>query len=325
MKHPIRISASRLKTLWDCTLKFYYQEILRLPDNTHWKTKVGSVTHLLFECIMNQRRLKRATLFRCIMETGLFNLFDHPELVRFVEWQLRREEIADKATAADINELIKVAWLGIRPHFISTVNGETVYTPPPRWANEHRFQITLPSGAVISGFIDLLLVWPDRAVVIDLKTQGAKFTKAELPHNIQAILYQLTCHEQEGFVPTVEFIMLRHGPTTRTPDKHIQRVEPPPLVTLEGLVNYVDGTYRRVNSFGLEDALVKPHEDSGFCERVCTHYAPHPYWVVCAHDDPEGIYPLSSHLELDKANRSCKDGDMVIERFHKGCMARWRG
>lgn len=321
----IRISASRLKLLTDCTVKFYYQEILRLPDGSHWKTRTGSVVHLLFECIMNQKRPKRVALFMQIMVTGRFNLSDHPELLRFIKWQLQREEIADRATPEDINELINVAWLGIRPHFTSVVDGEIVYTPPPHFVNEQRFEITLSSGAVISGFIDLLLVWPDRAIVIDLKTQKDKFTRKELPNNIQAIMYQLVCHRQEGFMPAVEFIMLRHAPTKRTPNLHIQRVEAPPDVALEGLEYYVDQTYARVNTFGLEDALVSPCDNLGFCLNVCKHYAPHPYWIVSKADDPQGLTPLSSHLELDKATKACKDGEITIERQHAGCMVAWRG
>ena len=63
-KRPIRISASRVKTLWDCSLKFYYQEVLGLPDSTHWKTKVGSVTHLVFECMMRKTRARRLEVFQ---------------------------------------------------------------------------------------------------------------------------------------------------------------------------------------------------------------------------------------------------------------------
>jgi hypothetical protein len=324
-KATIRISASRLQTLWDCTLKFWYQEILRLPDSTHWKTKVGSVTHLVFEVIMRKDRARRLALFRSIMETGRFSFADHPSLTRFVAWQLRRESIASQCTVADIEELLRVAWLGIRPHFISTVDGKVVYTPPPRYVNEHRFQITLASGAVISGFIDLLLVWEDRAVVIDLKTKAAKFTKADLPSNVQAAMYQLVCQREHGITPTVEFIMLRHGPTSRTPDKHIQRVEAPSIAVLQGLESYVDDVYRRVNQMNLEDALSSTCRDEGFCVRVCTHYAPHAYWLVCRADDPTGTEPISAHLVLDKAHEACEDGQMVIEKHHAGCIAKWRG
>lgn len=325
-KHPIRISASRVKTLWDCSLKFYYQEVLGLPDSVHWKTKVGTVVHLVFECLMHRHRPRRAEAFRAIMVSGVFRVADYAPLVRFIQWQLRREEIADKVTVADIEQLLHVAFLGIRQYFITTAEDGTVtYTPPADYRNEQRFQITLPSGAVISGFIDLLLLWPDRAVCIDLKTQKEKFVRAELPSNIQAAIYELAVEWEHKVVPAVEFVLVRHAPSKRYPLMHIQRVEPLARVTLDGLVQYIDALYVDINRMTFDQALENPHEDSRFCEKVCTHYAPHPYWEVCLRDDPEGLKPLSRHLLLDKATQAAHDGGhLIIERHHKGCSARWR-
>lgn len=59
---------------------------------------------------------------------------------------------------------------------------------------------------------------------------------------------------------------------------------------------------------------------------VCSHYAPHSYWLVCAPDDPDAKKPLSSHILLDDARKAAHDaGCSVIERKHEGCRARWRG
>jgi hypothetical protein len=325
MKAPIRISASRLKTLWSCSLQFYYQEILGLPENVHWKTKVGSCVHSTFECIMRKGRPSRLAIFSAAMVSGTIHLRDHPSLIRFVNWQLRREGIDDKVTVDDIEELLRVAFLGIRPYFITTdADLNTTYTPPPDYRNEQRFQMTLPSGAVMSGFIDLLLLWPDRAVCIDLKTQAKKFPRDELPSNVQATIYQLATFREHGLIPTVDFVLVRHAPTTKTPDKHIQRVAPPSEVTLAGLIQYIDHIYVTVNQLTYEQALACPNPDEGFCLRVCTHYAPHPYWEVCAQDDSEGLKPLSKHLSLDKANEvAYSGGHRVIERRFQGCAVRW--
>ena len=72
MSHPIRVSASRLKTLKDCTLLFWYTEVQRLPENTHWKTiircpigvYVDTMWIYLITCLVNGKhyvgRTKRA-------------------------------------------------------------------------------------------------------------------------------------------------------------------------------------------------------------------------------------------------------------------------
>lgn len=329
---PIRISASRLKTLTSCTMLFYYQEIQRLPSSSHWKTRVGSAVHSVFECIMHPRR---RALFKQIIESATFNAYDHPSILRYIRWYIAREDIP-LSSVEEISELLNVAFLGIRRHFI---NSKGEYAPPPRFVNEHRFQLKV-GEATMSGFIDLLILWgdtspesegggsvfiPSGAIVIDLKTQGQKFTRAELPSNGQAIIYQLCVYKEWGIVPAVEFILLRHGPTVRTPDKHIQRVEPPSLAALLGLEDYISSTYDRVNQFSLEDALSAPNPDIGFCTRVCGYYKPFPYWVVCSPSDPQGLTPLSSHLSLDLASKASYpiEGSTILERRHAGCMSRW--
>lgn len=334
----IRISASRLKTLWDCSLKFWYQEIIRLPSSSHPKTRVGSLTHLVFEVVMHPRR---RAMFRRIMQTETFCVADYPVLVRFIKWQLKRWDLVGMATVEDIEELLHVAWVGIRPHFTTRVKWEgdievLCYTPPDVFINEHRFQITLSSGAVISGFLDLVLLWgkvvdgvfvAERVVVVDLKTQAEKFSRKELPSNVQAAMYQMVVErEHGGLIPAVEFIMLRHAPTKRHPQLHIQRVEPPSGGALRGLEEFIDHTYVRVNGFSMEDAFTHACTDSRHCEHKCSFLRPFTYWVLCAQGDPIGENPLEGHLSLDAATEALHNGPIgghLIERRHKGCALRW--
>lgn len=324
----IRISSSRLKTLWDCALKHWYREVQNLPDRSHWKTRTGSVAHLLFEVIMHPRRL---ALFRTMMLDPALRLTSYPHLIRFTRWQLIRFEIADKVTVEDIAQLLDVALVGVRPYFVD-VQGQ--WSPPSRWINEHRFQMTLPSGAVISGFIDLLLIWigadgvTTRTIVIDLKSQAAKFTKAELPSNVQGAMYAMVTYWEFGIVPEVVFLMLRHAPTDKTPNKHLQILSPPSLLTLAGLEVYLESTYLQVNSMTFEEAATHCSQDEGYCQFKCSYLRPFQYWVVFDPvKDPEGKErPKSSYFTLDAATKAAQDGGLaVVERAFKGCSARWRG
>lgn len=323
----IRISASRLKTLSQCSLLFFYQEVLRIPSGSHYKTRIGSAAHTLFECIMHARRRK---IFIEIILAGKFNIYDYPAMVRYIKWVLVRDDIS-LSSVDEIGELLNVAFLGIRKHFLS-LDGKS-YSPPPYFENERRFKLYV-GETVISGFIDLLILWgvtnrdtgqfkPDGGIVIDLKSQGQKFTKASLPSNVQAVCYQLACHKEFGVIPAVEFIMLRHAPTLRTPDKHIQRVEPPSLTTLRGFEDYISSIYQKVNKMGMNEALSSVCQDEGFCRNVCAYYKPSSYWIVCSLSDANGDNPLSSHLSIDKAQKLCKDGEIILERKHEGCAVRW--
>ncbi len=312
MKQPIRISASRLKNLKDCSLSFWYSEIQKLPQATHWKTKVGTVSHLLFETILLPRR---AALFRAILATDAFDITLYPQLVRFVAWQLRRMEVT-LSSVEEVGRLVRVAFTTVKPHFDAYFAALDAGKPAPfRYYTEKRFQMQV-GEAVMSGFIDLLLVWPDRAQCWDLKTQREKFARADVPNNVQAILYQLACFREFGLIPAVEFIMLRHPPTARHPSLHIQRVESPSPAHLTGLEHYIEEMYQLVNQFGMKEALSHTHDDEGFCFRVCPYYKPFTYWALMDGDEVDKTF-LTPPTEVPKDRT-------LVELHHKGCLAKWR-
>lgn len=314
--HPIRISASRLKTLKDCSMKFYYENIALLPSDSHHKTRQGSCLHRLFELIMVP---KRATLFRAlVMEPDTAAI---PEFIpRYILTYDRLHHIAPYEMSAMIS-MLRVAFAGIRPHF---VNAAGEYSPPPQVYNEKRFRMELGS-ATISGVIDLLLVWPDRAVVLDIKTQKDKFVRKDLPDNIQACMYMLAVRAECGMTPNVDFILVRHPPTKRHPELHLQRTAALSTGALDGLAEYLKDMYGVINAFGIEDALLSPTSDVGFCERVCPFLRPYEYHAVVKRDAPNAVTPIKTYL-LDKP---LHDGytlgadEIMVRRRHGGCLARW--
>ncbi len=319
MTQPIRVSASRLKTLKECTVSFWYQEIVNLPEATHWKTKVGSLVHLLFECCLNPRR---ASLLRAALKDDTWRATDQPELARFIRWQLHRMGVT-LSSVDEVSELLRVAFLAIKPHFDAYFAVLDAGQPAPfAYYTERRFKMQV-GEATMSGFIDLLLVWPDRALVIDLKSQREKWVRADVPNNVQAIIYQLACLREFGFVPPVEFIMLRHPPSKRFPHNHIQSVAAPSRAHLMGLESYVESMYGVVNRFTAEDALAHPHDDEGFCIRVCQFYKPFTYWARVKQGDAARV-PLETYLPADKPE-TVAEGEELVPMEHKGCIARWRG
>lgn len=305
---PIRVSASRLKTLNHCTLEFYYQEILKLPSKVHNRTAQGSCIHSLFECLMSPRRRKT---FIALMEnqTSVRNI---PSLPRFIRAYDRRHGIAPYEMSAML-DMLDVAFLGIRRHF---VDASGKWSPPPAWFNEKRFQIKV-GEAVISGFIDLLIVWPDRVLVIDLKSQKARFTKDELANNIQGILYQLATEHEYHLIPVVDFIMLRHPPTPKDLSRHIQRFEATSETHLAGLRSYIDHSYGVVNRFGMKEAMSAPTTDSGFCRYVCQYLKSFDYWSLSKKATPHLVLAT---FPLDKPPQVGQD-EVLTKMHHAGCAA----
>ncbi len=324
MSNTLRISASSLKALTDCTMAFYYDRILKLPQKQWPRTIIGSLVHSIFECLRNPRHRKHYDLIVHSDKQGVSYQLSTP-LARLVNmWQEKYTIEQDLLT--DLNELLHVGLNCIDFHWsaadLDPVTGaRRVYGP------EHAFHMKLADGVEVKGFIDDMAVVNGVMNVRDFKSAKNKPSMAELPNNVQALTYQAYCWLTFGLPARVEFVYLRHGPTKRTPTKHLQIVEPASPTVIAGFLDYVSHIYGRINQFTLEDALQSPHEDIFFCQRVCTHYAPHPYWVLCKADDPKGLSPLSSHLSVDKAQEACDNaanGSTILERYHKGCMSRWK-
>lgn len=318
MTQPIRISASRLKTLKDCALAFWYQDVERLPSKTHHKTLQGSCIHSLFECLLAP---KRASTLRAILRDG-FTLAAHPVVERFVRFYDARHGIAPYEMSA-MESMLRVAFGTIKPHFDLLFAALDAGQPAPfTYHTEKRFQMQV-GEATISGFIDLLLVWPDRALVIDLKTQAKKWTIADVPNNVQAALYALATYRDLGLLAATDFVMVRHAPSARYPRMHLQSVPAPSRAHLAGLEAYVETMYGVVNQLTLEQAAQHPHESRSFCEKVCGYHKPFDYWALVKRATPD-MTPIKAFMVGSEPKEVAED-EVLVKRHHAGCLAAWRG
>ncbi len=316
MTAPIRISASRLKTFKECQLTFWYQDVERLPSKTHHKTLQGSCLHSLFECILHP---KRVSILRAILRDG-FALAAHPVVERFIRFYDARHGIAPYEMSA-MESMLQVAFQTIKPHFDTLFAALDAGQPAPfTYHTEKRFQMQV-GQATISGFIDLLLVWPDRALVIDLKTQARKWTVADVPNNVQAALYALATYRELGLLAATDFVMVRHAPSPRYPRMHLQSVAAPSKAHLAGLEAYVETMYGVVNQLTLDQARQHPHASSSFCEKVCGYHKPFDYWAVVKRADP--TVALKTYL-FDRAPTEVAEDEQVVLKRHEGCI-HWRG
>lgn len=316
-----RVSASSLKALTSCSLAFYYERILKLPTKEWAKTTVGLLVHSLFECLRNPRHRKHYDAI--VMDAKRVDYTLSPAVYRLVRMWVAKHQLTPDLLL-DLNVMLWVGLVLTDFHWTGA-DKDPITGAPLIYGPEHEFKLTLPDGTVIKGYIDDMAQVNGIMQIRDWKSYGKRQTADELPNSIQAAIYQLYVWQAFGLPAEVHFVALRHPPTSRTPMKHLQIVEPASATHLAGLVEWVQSMAGRVAQFSLDDALISPMDDFGFCRNVCTHYAPHPYWVVCRADDPQGLTPISSHLSLDKASQACEDGGIVLERHHPGCMVKWNG
>ncbi len=181
------------------------------------------------------------------------------------------------------------------------------------FAPEHEFHMTLSNGVVVKGFIDRMAEFPNSFVISDFKSARNKMTKAEVRDSYQSKVYQLYVWKTFGKLASVRYIFLRHGPTSRAPDKHIMITEPATPEQLAGFEKYLEHMGKVVNAFGLAEAHSGFCADTSFCDRVCSFRKPMTYLALV---DESGA-TISTHM-LDNAPHPAYN-QRIEERSFGGC------
>lgn len=290
----MNVSASKVTDLLSCSMAFYLKHVLKLPDKSHWKTSVGSCLHNITEYLLKPKR--RATLDR-ILDDG-FVMVDHPIIQRYCRlWKALHQ--LDLWDMTDMENMLVLTFSSLEPYLRD------------KFLSEQRFE--LKSGdATISGYVDIAATGALKRI-LDMKTKGQKFTKAELRDNIQAAIYQMWYYEQYGELVPVDFIMVRHPPTKRLPQGHLQTVDAPTATHLSGLKYYLTELYQVMNTFGPEEASAHFHDDEGFCLRVCQLRNPFDYVRITKKTgEPVGTFLLDNAPQVG-------DDEVVEKLHHIGC------
>jgi PD-(D/E)XK nuclease superfamily len=293
----IRISASRLKTLDQCTMAFYMEEILRLPTPTHPKTIIGSLCHSIFASLSNSRHRKH---YNAILGPP-FGHANSKAVVRLVKmWQVKYA-IPDEL----LESLDGMLYVGLVLTDFYFKNALKVFEP------EYEFEFKI-GEAVLKGYIDRMAEYDWGFLIRDYKSQAKRFTENELTNNIQAGIYQRAVWEKFRKPARVDFVMLRHPPTSRTPNKHIQSVEPKTEAQLSGLDFYLKSTYSSLNNFTLHDAHSHFCDNQFFCDNICGFRFPSDYQCVLKDGVVVKNYMLNDRVIL-------KPGQIIERRHQFGC------
>lgn len=183
------LSASRIKTFYECQLKYHAVYELEVPEEeVHPLTAMGSAEHKMFELaakarMAGERRValhdpmvfKQAVMRKFKVESNLSGLMD--ELTaNAVRWGYFR----------NIKRTVGCEW---------------------------EFEFFLGDGTKVTGIIDRLDVFPPGADIIDIKTQKDLFSQEELRGSWQARIYNIATRKHHPAVTgkvSVSFWVLRH-------------------------------------------------------------------------------------------------------------------
>lgn len=301
----IRVSASRIKSIKKCSYKFYLNEIEKLPETTHPKTIVGSLCHSIFECLKRPRGRK---YYQQIVDAGTIKGTPFERLVKM--W--KEKHSIDPELLIPLDSMLMV---GLKHIDFYHSKATQIFDP------EHEFKLELPTG-IVKGFIDDLAFYNNIAKIRDYKSQKNKFTAEEMAEEMQAAVYQLYIWKKFRLKSEVEFVLLRHEPTKRSPTKHLQVVPPKTEEELDGIEVYLEHMATVFKNFGLADA----HADfaandptrKSFCQYVCQFKDPFEYQYVSKDGQYVKTYRMNEKVVL-------QEGEKLEIRQHKGCPAFHRG
>lgn len=293
-----RLSASRVKSLQECSWEFYCSGCLKLPERVWSKTFVGSLCHLVLECLSKDNKVRKeykekiqaARTHTCI-----------PSIVKMVDKFKRNNPLMEDKHSIDLDDLLMVAL-----DYDFDFAGAQKILPP-----EFRFELEI-GKTKIKGFIDRIAFYDGYAVIRDYKTQKTRFNPSDLENNIQAAIYQLAVKKIFGVPARVEFILLRHPGNKKDPQKFLQVVEPYSEAQMNGLISYLEHLYQEFESFNVDKARknLKAFKDMGFCRNVCGFRLPFYYYAVLK----DGKLVRTSKNRIEPL-----EGEIVSEHYYAGC------
>lgn len=327
-KNKVTLSASSVKGFLDCSYLFYQTRFLKVPDWTWPATKLGSLAHIILECLQNRRHRKHHASVMAVRSA-----YASAAIARLIKIYCYHNPDLDAKTLADLDKCLMVA---LDYDFFDE---GAVKTLPP----EHPFEIDY-GDFQIKGFMDKVAFYGNEsptgqfsvlrsAIIRDFKSQKRPFSEEEMAWNIQSVFYQLAIRHEFKLPAAVEFILLRHGPTKRTPDKQfVQRVEPLSDSQLDGFIEYLREVNRAINALDEKSALDNPKckKDEGFCMRVCSLKDPFDYWTITGKDGKVRTARISRHLKdagltedeiLEDVRRQLKpmEGEELVKKRYSGC------
>jgi hypothetical protein len=182
-KHASALSASRIKTLQQCSWKYWCNYVLKLPDKSNDGASRGWICHLIFELLGEDRHKKH---YEIIDKEG--TIFASKAIERLTFYHARKLNVADEE---NINLIDKMTVNGLRYDFF----GEEPKKPDEA-ISEKSFDITISNGDLsyrIKGFIDKLFLYKDNsyALIRDFKSSKQVFKGKEVTDNLQHLMYSL--------------------------------------------------------------------------------------------------------------------------------------
>lgn len=244
-KNRTSLSASRIKTAQSCSWKYWCSYHLKLPDRSNSGAKRGSVCHLVFECLGEDRHKKH---FSIIIKKR--NAFASKAVERLIRKHAKKEGIDDEE---NIKQICDMTLAGLQYDFFGTECGK-----PSEALSEQDFEIDVKEGKFdykIKGFIDKLFLYKKQglAIIRDFKSSKEVFKGKDLENNLQDLMYSLAVKK---LFPNYknrrsEFLFLKFLPT----EKGVVRMPALTEEELDGFQSELTEIQKYLDNFNIQTAV----------------------------------------------------------------------
>ena len=320
-KNKSAISASRIDSFLECTMKYGFRYLLKCPDTSNDGANRGSVCHDIFEVLSDNKYKNRV---KEIIEEKTVRK-DKP-LWKLVCSYAKKYNVNDDENLNTIDEFIVN---GLKSEFYGPSNTVEVYTE-----KEFDFEYEDTSAGInyrCKGFIDKIFVLKDESTNTlyleckDFKSSKVKFDKEKIENNNQTIIYQLAL--KRFLFPELElrnfsFIFLKF------PQKPIQVANLLSDVQLQGYEHWLTDIQKRINNFSeknLESNFAANNETLKMtrCGKEGFKKDGSPYFICQAQLPMDYYVLLNSKKEVVKSSHKLDleigEGESVEKRRYTGC------
>jgi len=302
------LSASRIKTLEDCSWKYWCNYHLKVPQRSNDGASRGTVCHRIFELLLIGKNKK---YFDAIIKNKTTTA--SPAVCRLTRMLLKQQGQDKEFYNKENYELcLDMIYVGLSFDFFG--QGGEPDKPEIRFVLENEE----PKYKVM-GFMDKVLKYDDKIKIVDYKSSKRKFSKADLKANMQAMVYTLASKKlwPEKLTVLVEFMFLKF------PRQPLQQVEVSDD-QLKGFEYYLAHMYEVINDFTEGQAKTNYAKDKWstkfFCRSdksgwKCPYLEAFDYYALT--DEDNNILKTA----FKKEDLTAKKDEKIEKKTYEGCPA----
>lgn len=223
------LSASRVKTLENCSWLYWCNYHLKLPQEKNEGAKMGDICHDIFELLLKKNR--KAYFNKMVKADSVTAC---PAIERLIKLYIKKCKLHD--TTAGFLQIDQMIVVGLKADFY--VEGGKLVAP------EFKFDITSTEPRFrIKGFMDKPYIRGDEIIIDDFKSSKRKFAGEDQESNLQGLFYSFAATQLfPKLTPTIRFIFLQY------PDDPIMTIKFSPDALL-GFKYYLAATQLKIEGF----------------------------------------------------------------------------